>query len=176
MLSASSVADDLAYVGLADLAKSIGNDASNLRIIGGHMITVLAVRWSLGAPAAAVTSVPACSIALQAFKARLCSHETGLDAALPNGWLAQSCSYGEPYQNIPADIPAAPDATTATERPRPDTLPQAPSASGSDQKADETRPSTGPARQHSRPSSSPGSSASPPQRPGPTLAGAIPPR
>jgi len=49
VLSASSVADDLGYVALADLAKAIGNDASDYRIIGGHMVTALAARWMLGA-------------------------------------------------------------------------------------------------------------------------------
>lgn len=49
VLSASSVAGDLGYVALADLARAIGNDPSDHRIIGGHMITVLAARWMLGA-------------------------------------------------------------------------------------------------------------------------------
>ena len=48
-LAASSVADDLGYLALADLAKAIREDTSDHRIIGGHMITVLAARWSLGA-------------------------------------------------------------------------------------------------------------------------------
>lgn len=49
VLSASSVADDLGYVALADLADAIAEGASDHRIIGVHMITVLAARWSLGA-------------------------------------------------------------------------------------------------------------------------------
>lgn len=49
VLAASSVADDLGYVALADLADAIGDDASDHRIIGGHMITALAARWMLGA-------------------------------------------------------------------------------------------------------------------------------
>ncbi len=49
VLPASSVADDLGYVALADLAEAIGNDTSDHRIIGGHMITTLAARWKLGA-------------------------------------------------------------------------------------------------------------------------------
>ncbi len=49
VLAASSIADDLGYVALADLAAAIGNDTSDHRIIGGHMITALAARWMLGA-------------------------------------------------------------------------------------------------------------------------------
>jgi hypothetical protein len=49
VLAASSIADDLGYVALADLADTIGNDTSDHRIIGGHMITALAARWMLGA-------------------------------------------------------------------------------------------------------------------------------
>ena len=49
VLSASSVADDLGYVALADLAQAVGDDASDYRVIGGHMVTVLAARWMLGA-------------------------------------------------------------------------------------------------------------------------------
>ncbi len=49
VLKASSVADDLGYVALADVAKAIEKDAPDHRIIGGHMITVLAARWRLGA-------------------------------------------------------------------------------------------------------------------------------
>ena len=48
-LAASSVADDLGYAALADLAMAIRSDTSEHRIIGGHMITVLAARWSLSA-------------------------------------------------------------------------------------------------------------------------------
>jgi hypothetical protein len=49
LLSASSVADDLGYVALADLARVIGDAADDCRVIGGHMVTVLAARWMLGA-------------------------------------------------------------------------------------------------------------------------------
>jgi hypothetical protein len=48
-LLAASVADDLGYVALADLARAVGDDASGYRVIGGHMVTVLAARWMLGA-------------------------------------------------------------------------------------------------------------------------------
>jgi hypothetical protein len=41
-LSASSVADDLGYVALTDLAHAVGDEASDYRVIGGHMVTVLA--------------------------------------------------------------------------------------------------------------------------------------
>ena len=43
-LAASSVTDDLGYVALADVAKAIGENTSEHRIIGGHMVTVLAAR------------------------------------------------------------------------------------------------------------------------------------
>jgi hypothetical protein len=49
VLKASSVADDLGYVALADVARAIEKDAPDHRIIGGHMITVLAAQWRLGA-------------------------------------------------------------------------------------------------------------------------------
>jgi hypothetical protein len=49
VLKASSVADDLGYVALADVAKAVEKDAGDHRIIGGHMISVLAARWRLGA-------------------------------------------------------------------------------------------------------------------------------
>jgi hypothetical protein len=48
-LSASSVADDLGYVALNDLAGALGDIAAEYRVIGGHMVTVLAARWQLGA-------------------------------------------------------------------------------------------------------------------------------
>lgn len=47
VLKATSVADDLGYVALADLASIIGT--STYRIIGGHMVTALVARWQLGA-------------------------------------------------------------------------------------------------------------------------------
>jgi hypothetical protein len=39
VLIASSVADDLGYVALADVTKAIEKDAPDHRIIGGHMIS-----------------------------------------------------------------------------------------------------------------------------------------
>jgi hypothetical protein len=47
VLKATSVADDLGYVALADLADVVG--PSTYRIIGGHMVTALVARWQLGA-------------------------------------------------------------------------------------------------------------------------------
>ena len=47
VLRAASVADDLGYVALADLASVL--DAATYRIIGGHMVTALVARWQLGA-------------------------------------------------------------------------------------------------------------------------------
>jgi hypothetical protein len=46
VLAATSVADDLGYVALDDLASVLG--ASTYRIIGGHMVTALVARWQLG--------------------------------------------------------------------------------------------------------------------------------
>ncbi|MFY9932729.1 MAG: hypothetical protein WAK82_32480 [Streptosporangiaceae bacterium] len=45
---AASVADDLGYVALSDLARALGDIAADFRVIGGHMVTVLAARWRLG--------------------------------------------------------------------------------------------------------------------------------
>jgi hypothetical protein len=47
-LGAASVADDLGYVALADLARALGGLSEDYRVIGGHMVTVLAARWQLG--------------------------------------------------------------------------------------------------------------------------------
>lgn len=47
VLAAASVADDLGYVALSDLASVLG--VSTYRIIGGHMVTALVARWQLGA-------------------------------------------------------------------------------------------------------------------------------
>jgi hypothetical protein len=47
-LSAASVADDLGYVALSDLARALGGIAADYRVIGGHMVTMLAARWRLG--------------------------------------------------------------------------------------------------------------------------------
>jgi len=49
-LRATSVADDLAFVALADLAKVLKSDEKlAYRVIGGQMVMVLAARWQLGA-------------------------------------------------------------------------------------------------------------------------------
>ena len=47
-LGAASVADDLGCVALSDLARALGGIAADCRVIGGHMVTVLAARWQLG--------------------------------------------------------------------------------------------------------------------------------
>jgi hypothetical protein len=47
VLSATSVADDLGYVAISDVANVLGS--STYRIIGGHMVTALVARWQLGA-------------------------------------------------------------------------------------------------------------------------------
>jgi hypothetical protein len=47
-LGAASVVDDLSYVALSDLARAIGNVTDDYRVIGGHMVSVLAARWQLG--------------------------------------------------------------------------------------------------------------------------------
>jgi hypothetical protein len=47
-LGAASVADDLGYVALADLARALGGITEDYRVIGGHMVTVLAARWQVG--------------------------------------------------------------------------------------------------------------------------------
>jgi hypothetical protein len=46
-LAAASVTDDLGYVALNDLAHALGNVTDDYRVIGGHMVTVLAARWQL---------------------------------------------------------------------------------------------------------------------------------
>jgi hypothetical protein len=48
-LGASSVTDDLGYVALSDLAQALGDIAAHYRVIGGHMVTMLAARRQLGA-------------------------------------------------------------------------------------------------------------------------------
>ncbi len=48
-LGASSVADDLGYVALNDLAGALEDISEEYRVIGGHMVTMLAARWQLGA-------------------------------------------------------------------------------------------------------------------------------
>lgn len=47
-VSAASGADDLGYVALSDLARALGDIPREFRVIGGHMVTVLAARWQLG--------------------------------------------------------------------------------------------------------------------------------
>lgn len=49
VLAAASIADDLGYVALADLSRALQADVADYRVIGGHMVTALAARWSLGA-------------------------------------------------------------------------------------------------------------------------------
>jgi hypothetical protein len=49
-LAAASVADDLGYVALADIASAFkANTSGSYRVIGGHMVTALVARWGLGA-------------------------------------------------------------------------------------------------------------------------------
>ena len=55
-LRATSVADDLGFVALADLASALeSDDEVPYRVIGGQMVMVLAARWSLGADLYRVT-------------------------------------------------------------------------------------------------------------------------
>jgi len=55
-LRATSVADDLGFVALADLARALeSDDEVSYRIIGGQMVMVLAARWGLGADLYRVT-------------------------------------------------------------------------------------------------------------------------
>lgn len=49
VLAATSVADDVGFVALADLASIVGGGQTNYRVIGGHMVTALVARWGLGA-------------------------------------------------------------------------------------------------------------------------------
>jgi hypothetical protein len=48
-LFATSLADDLSFVALADLSTALSNASSDYRVIGGHMMTGLVARWRLGA-------------------------------------------------------------------------------------------------------------------------------
>jgi hypothetical protein len=48
-LGAGSVADDLGFVALNDVAGALGDITADYRVIGGHMVTMLAARWQLGA-------------------------------------------------------------------------------------------------------------------------------
>jgi len=43
-LAAASVADDLGFVALNDLAQALGDVTNEYCVIGGHMVTVLAAR------------------------------------------------------------------------------------------------------------------------------------
>ncbi len=55
-LRARSLADDLGFVALADLATALeSDDEIPYRVIGGQMVMVLAARWSLGADLYRVT-------------------------------------------------------------------------------------------------------------------------
>jgi hypothetical protein len=47
-LGAASVADDLGYVVLADLSRALRGITEDYRVIGGHLVTILAARWRLG--------------------------------------------------------------------------------------------------------------------------------
>jgi hypothetical protein len=47
VLAAGSVADDLGYVALADIARLV-DTSTDYRVIGGLMVTALAYRWNLG--------------------------------------------------------------------------------------------------------------------------------
>ncbi len=50
VLAATSVADDLGYVALADLSTVLHTEGlRDHRVIGGHMVTALVARWRLGA-------------------------------------------------------------------------------------------------------------------------------
>jgi hypothetical protein len=42
-LSATSVADDLGYVALTDLARALGTLTDDYRVIGGHMVTSMPI-------------------------------------------------------------------------------------------------------------------------------------
>jgi hypothetical protein len=48
-LGATSVTDDLGYVALTDLSRVLAGVTDDYRVIGGHMVTMLAARWQLGA-------------------------------------------------------------------------------------------------------------------------------
>jgi hypothetical protein len=47
-LGATSVADDIGFVALSDLACALKDSVADYRVIGGHMVTILAARWQLG--------------------------------------------------------------------------------------------------------------------------------
>jgi hypothetical protein len=47
-LAATSVAGDLGYVALADVARVLGGLTEDYRVIGGHMVTVLCGQMATG--------------------------------------------------------------------------------------------------------------------------------
>lgn len=47
-LGAASVADDIGFVALSDLARALKDRTAEYRVIGGHMVTLLAAKWQLG--------------------------------------------------------------------------------------------------------------------------------
>lgn len=47
-LAAGSLADDLSYVALTDISRTLDDQTDDYRIIGGLMVTALAARWELG--------------------------------------------------------------------------------------------------------------------------------
>ncbi|MBO0823588.1 MAG: hypothetical protein J2P27_06975 [Actinobacteria bacterium] len=48
VLAARSVADDLSYVALTDIAGVLGSRTTDYRITGGLMVTAHVARWDLG--------------------------------------------------------------------------------------------------------------------------------
>ena len=48
VLQAASIADDLGYVALADLARTVDPAQLHNHLVGGHMVTALVARWDLG--------------------------------------------------------------------------------------------------------------------------------
>lgn len=48
VLEATSVADDLGFLALSDLASVVAAEGAIHRVIGGHMVTALVARWGLG--------------------------------------------------------------------------------------------------------------------------------
>jgi hypothetical protein len=47
-IGADSVADDIGFVALSDLARALKDRTAEYRVIGGHMVTMLAAKWQLG--------------------------------------------------------------------------------------------------------------------------------
>jgi hypothetical protein len=48
-LGATSVADDIGFVALSDLACALKDSVADYRVIGDHMVTILTARWRLNA-------------------------------------------------------------------------------------------------------------------------------